>query len=1271
VGVSLSGKGVTNSDGDYEFLPASYASSKDSFPLLIFIHGIGELGNGTTDLPNVLKNGVPKLIANGTFPASFTVNGQTFSFIVVSPQFKNIPSPMDVLSLINYLKKKYRINNNRIYVTGLSMGGGATEDFASANDSYSQIPAAVVAVAGNMNPKTVPNAPNVIAKNDVPEWFLHNEDDPTVPSQYSKDWVSMINAYKPAANPQPKLTVFNASGHDAWTKAYDPTYKENGLNVYEWMLQFAKGQAVIPSNPNQTTPPVATNKRVIAKTNIGSGMYYLDAMTSFGLKPGDTLCISAGDYEFIQLGKLVGTAAKPIVITNCGGLVRIGINTLKSDVAFSTMGGQYIEISGSGTPGLEYGFDVNGKNNAGVRMTGMYLGQGASDFNVHHIYFHDASNFIVAKTTQECNNPQFWEGKFVMKNCKIHHIKGRYSQYEGFYIGNTHYIMDYTGCKGIKSHHIQDLEVYSNDIQHTGYDGIQIAMDDLGENKVHDNIVRYYGEQKLDAQSYGMLMGGGSRVKLYNNVIDNGYLPGIALFGSGISYVYNNTVSNVANGEGINVSDKLILQPVTAYIFNNTIYNTGPTGIKIYADLTTVGHKVYNNLVINAGSTGDYPMKGYYIRGNNTIKFDFSNNQFYTTPALAKVVDAASINFKLSGTSAAIDAGKAITDISLTFDAANLSRPVNGKIDVGAYEYQGTVTTPPVNKVPVANAGNAITITLPVNSVSLDGTASSDPDGTITAYAWKKVSGPTSGVITGSTANKTTVTGLTAGTYIFQLSVTDNSSATALDSVTVKVNPITAVPPPVNKAPVANAGNAVTITLPVSTITLDGTSSSDADGNITAYTWKKLSGPTNGVITSSSSSKTTVTGLIAGTYVFQLSVTDNNSATTVASVTIKVNPANVSINQPPVANAGNDINITLPVNTVTLNGSASKDPDGTIVKYLWEKMSGPDVRFSNAGGVINVVSGMAEGSYIFKLTVTDNNNTTAIDYVNVVVKKSATINVNPLANAGSNITITLPLNSVTLNGSGSKDSDGTIVSYLWQKISGKDVRFSDAGSVKSTVSALVEGSYIFQLIVTDNNGASSYSRINVTVLPALKAVPVALTQGNLSLTLPVSSISADGSKSYSENGEITTYSWKQLSGPTDIAISRPWEKSTSLGAFSVAGDYVFELTVTDNNNLSNSTSFNIKALNGKYGPEFVPEISIYPNPAVNVLHYKQKLANATGLYITISNAVGRVFKTYALPASDLLQQDLDVSSLPAGIYFLQAQYKNSTYKMSFKFIKAD
>jgi parallel beta-helix repeat protein len=1425
--------------------------------LLIFIHGIGELGNGTTQLPRVLKNAVPRLIETGQFPTSFKVKGKSFSFIVASPQFRNVPSPADVLSLINYLKGKFRIDEKRIYVTGLSMGGGATEDFASANDSYAQIPAAVVPVAGNMNPKWMTNAPKTLAKNRVPVWFLHNEGDPTVPSQFSKDWVSMMDKHDP--KPKPKLTIFDKRGHDAWTTAYDPSYRENGKNIYEWMLQYEKGK-----DNDEELPPSSGNKKVIAKTNVGNGMWYLDAMKEFKLNPGDTLCIPAGDYEFIQLGNLVGTAAKPIVITNCGGQVRTGIRTLKSDVSFGIMGGKYLHISGSGTPGVEYGFDVNGRNTLGVKMEGVYLGSGSSDIDIHNFSIHDVGSFVVAKTTQECDKPQFWEGRYVMKNVKIHHIKGRNAAYEGFYIGNTHYEMDYLLCKNIKSHHIQDLEVYDNDLQYMGQDAIQVSMADLGENKIHHNIVRDYGTTRVEAQGYGLLMGGGSRVKLYNNVVDNGYMPGIALFGSGVSHVYNNIVSNVAHGEGINVADKLVLEPVTAYIYNNTVYNTGTTGITIYAYLTKTGHKVYNNLVIEKAAGGSYPSEGIYIRGAQNIKFDYGNNQFSTIANAAKVVtNVAAGDFRLTSNSTSIDAGKSVSDLGLTTDLGDNKRPTNSGYDVGAFEYQGpktppkgnvspvanagrdiTITLPtntvtldgststdtdgklgkylwrkltgpaagtitnaatattsvtgltagtyiftltvtddkaatdvdsitvkvnaaPANKPPVSNPGSGVTITLPTNTATLDGKASADPDGSISQYLWKKVSGPKAGAITQATAATTTVTGLTAGSYVFSLTVTDNRKATSTSTVTVTVNrapnkapvadagvdktvvlPASTVmldggaskdpdgkitkyawrkvsgpaagtftqtntaktyvtglaagtyvfsltvtdddnatstasatvvvrPAPIpNKAPVADAGVDKTVVLPASTVMLDGGASKDPDGSITKYAWRKVSGPAAGAFTQTNTAKTYVTGLVAGTYVFSLTVTDDDNATSTATATVVVKPsAAPPVNKAPVASAGPDLTITLPNNTATLDGSASADRDGSIVKYTWSTLSGPGAgTFTQSTVPVTKATALIAGTYVLTLTVTDNDNATDTDTVRVVVKPATSgTNVPPLANAGSDVTITMPVNSVVLNAAASSDADGTVTNYQWLKISGKDVRFSNATGIINVVSGLTEGTYIFELLISDNRGASARDRLTVTVLGAKGnngKAPVSRTQGDLTIQLPTASINADGSRSYATDGNITAYSWKQVYGPLQATIETPSARNTRISGMNFPGSYVFELAVTDENKLSSRSTFEVTVMD--IGEDAsVPEITTYPNPVVNTLYFQQRMKNAGPGVITVFNMSGNAMKSFALPASDNVRQSLDVSSLPIGTYILQVTYKNSAKKWSTKFIKAN
>src|SRR2546423_10321 len=123
--------------GYYQCLPLDYNSNPTKkYPLLIFIHGIGELGNGSTDLPLVLRNGPPKLINQHLFPDSFVVGGKTFSFIVISPQLTANYRNADVISsLIDYCVKKYRVDESRIYLTGLRMGAAAHSSFQPASKS--------------------------------------------------------------------------------------------------------------------------------------------------------------------------------------------------------------------------------------------------------------------------------------------------------------------------------------------------------------------------------------------------------------------------------------------------------------------------------------------------------------------------------------------------------------------------------------------------------------------------------------------------------------------------------------------------------------------------------------------------------------------------------------------------------------------------------------------------------------------------------------------------------------------------------------------------------------------------------------------------------------------------------------------------------------------------------------------------------------------------------------------------------------------------------
>lgn len=206
------------------------------------------------------------------------------------------------------------------------------------------------------------------------------------------------------------------------------------------------------------------------------------------------------------------------------------------------------------------------------------------------------------------------------------------------------------------------------------------------------------------------------------------------------------------------------------------------------------------------------------------------------------------------------------------------------------------------NKPPVANAGPDQVTLLPKDNVILDGTSSSDPDGTIGKYLWSKISGPSSFTIVSATSSRTTVNSLVQGVYQFELQVTDNRGATAKDTVKIIVNTGNST----NQPPVAHAGADQSITVPTYSCTLNGSASYDPDGTIAVYQWSKIDGPVSFLIESPSTSTTTVRNLIQGIYQFKLEVTDNGGLMAKDTVQVTVNPAGVAtcdINDRPLVNA--------------------------------------------------------------------------------------------------------------------------------------------------------------------------------------------------------------------------------------------------------------------------------------------------------------------------------------------------------------------------------
>lgn len=225
------------SSGFYSAIPARYNQNNKKYPLLIWIHGNGQVGNGSTDLHSLLFGGIPKLLNEKRFPPNFKVNGNNFSFIIIAPQFTWWPGNEEVLSYITYAKKNYRIDTSRIYLSGLSMGGIVTADFGA---EYPSRVAAIIPISG-VSTDSINNKCANIANGKLPEWIFQNTNDEVFDINTTRKYVSLLKSFKSAISPKyTEFLPYGENGHDAWTMATDPNYKENNMNIYEWMLQYKR-----------------------------------------------------------------------------------------------------------------------------------------------------------------------------------------------------------------------------------------------------------------------------------------------------------------------------------------------------------------------------------------------------------------------------------------------------------------------------------------------------------------------------------------------------------------------------------------------------------------------------------------------------------------------------------------------------------------------------------------------------------------------------------------------------------------------------------------------------------------------------------------------------------------------------------------------------------------------------------------------------------------------------------------------------------------------
>ena len=435
-----------------------------------------------------------------------------------------------------------------------------------------------------------------------------------------------------------------------------------------------------------------------------------------------------------------------------------------------------------------------------------------------------------------------------------------------------------------------------------------------------------------------------------------------------------------------------------------------------------------------------------------------------------------------------------------------------------------TITVNAANVAPIADAGPTQTVDEGA-TVTLNGNASSDPEGNALAYSWTQTTGPNV-ALNGNTTATPTFTApqlLTDTDLVFGLTVTDSGGLTDTDTVTIAVTAA-------NVAPIANAGPTQTVD-EGATVTLNGNASSDPEGNALTYSWTQTAGPDVIVDDNTIATPTfTAPQLLTDTdLVFGLTVTDSGELTDTDTVTITV----TAINDAPVADAGEDITATSG-ERISLNGNASSDPEGDALTYSWTQTAGPQVNLRRADRHRAIFSApknlVADTELMFSLAVTDSSGNSDTDTTTITV---TAINAPPIADAGEDQSAAS--GRIVLSGTASSDPDGDALAYSWTQTAGPQVNVRRADRRRANFIAPqqlpADTELVFSLTVTDARGLVSVSPDTVTItVTAAPNNPPTADAGAAQTVNEGGRVTLNGNASSDPENQTLTYAWVQNEG---------------------------------------------------------------------------------------------------------------------------------------------
>jgi predicted esterase len=380
------------------YTPPSYATGTQTHPLLISLHGKGEIGTDLTKLTSSNPQQMPsRLIYLNRWP-------KDLPFIVVTPQLApsltevNQQWPADYIDeVVRYVSNNFRVDPTRIYVTGLSLGGTGTWTYAAA---YPQKVAAIIPISGRCD------LMKACAVKDIPAWVFHGDGDRTVTPSYSVDMVNAINSCEPASLYKRELKILHARAHNGWSEIYNGT---NGYQIFPWLLKFKK------NSTGNTAPYVnaGIDRQVSLRSSpleLPSDFFDSDGTISSVLWKqisGTPLTLSNTSDKLLKLTNLVlGTFEFELTVTDNSG------STISDRVV--------LKVIDTAVPAVTKMTLVNGQTgiDIGTITEGMVINTGQSgvyEFNIRADATSDAASVRFSVNTDQHTRTVNTPGPYLIK----------------------------------------------------------------------------------------------------------------------------------------------------------------------------------------------------------------------------------------------------------------------------------------------------------------------------------------------------------------------------------------------------------------------------------------------------------------------------------------------------------------------------------------------------------------------------------------------------------------------------------------------------------------------------------------------------------------------------------------------------------------------------------------------------------------------------------------------------------------------------------------